>query len=57
MQGVKKIIVQHPAYLWPFFKVPSEKLMPHSQISLKYWLNYVGSKLHFLSLQINTMMA
>ena len=44
----KYVIVHHPAYFWPFLKAAAEKLMPHSQISFKSWLNNVGSKLHFM---------
>ena len=43
IKGVKKIIVQHPAHFWPFWKAPEEKLMPYSLISFKSWLNNVDS--------------
>ena len=41
-----QIIVQHPVHFWPLFKAPTEKLMAHSQISFKSWLNNVHSELY-----------
>ena len=37
IQGVK-----HLAHFWQFLKAQAEKLIPHSQISFKSWLNNVA---------------
>ena len=42
-----KFIVQHFAHFWPFLKALADKLMPHSQISCKSWLNNVALELLF----------
>ena len=44
--GYQKIIGQHPAHFWPFFKGQAEKLMPNSQISFINWLSYAHSELY-----------
>ena len=42
-----KFIVQHLAHFWPFPKALADKLMPHSKISFKIWLNYLALALHY----------
>ena len=50
-----KFIVQHLAHFWPFLKALADKLMPHSQMSFRSWLNNLASESRF-SLKINAML-
>ena len=50
--GKSNLLSKTFAHFWPFLKALADKLMAHSQISFKSWLNNVASELHFFLLKI-----